>query len=59
VLAVGYRWFVIGQRAVMLPSISDLFAPIARIFANFGVRREDAVPQYEFVLKIEYAQCPQ
>jgi hypothetical protein len=56
---VGYRWFVMGQRAVMLPSISDLFAPIARIFANFGVRREDAVPQYEFVLKIEYAQCPQ
>ena len=55
VLAVIYRWFVVGQRPVMLPGIGDLRELVGRFFANIGLRRDSTEnPSYRFVFKFEY-----
>ncbi|MFN8373688.1 MAG: c-type cytochrome [Anaerolineae bacterium] len=54
VLAVGYRWFVMGLRPPMLPGLGDFGALIGRVLTNLGLRRENAAPKVEFVLKLEY-----
>ncbi len=51
-LAVGFRWFVSGQRVIMLPGISDVRDLIGRFLANIGLRKDSG--DYRFILKFEY-----
>lgn len=53
VLAVCYRWFVIGQGPVMFPGVGDVRALIGRVLANFGLG-SGGDSSYRFILKFEY-----
>lgn len=53
-LAVGYRWFVLNIRPVMLPGLGDVRDLILGVLGNLGLRRMSGAPDYRFALKFEY-----